>query len=179
MSEGPENLPELPLNPGSYAWVYLEAADPLHLELARRGAEHVLGVVADWVGWEYDHLAWEYGWVIQVEDRDSEWEVIVQGLTDDERVLNLLVPEPTSATLDLRLAVDLVAKGGSVVLVYDSAKRRNSAGEGCSGTLVGIVPAAVDTFGTQILLVTAGQQYGLLPEWWPTLAPLPPIPTKA
>jgi hypothetical protein len=132
MSEGSENVPELPFDPGGDAWVYVEAADPLHLELARRGAEHVLGVVADWVGWEYGQLAWEYGWVIQVEERDSEWEVIVQGLTDGDRVLNLLVPEARSTTLDLRLAVDLVAQGGSVLLVYDPAKRRNSAGEGCS-----------------------------------------------
>lgn len=92
--------------------------------------------------------------------------MIVQGLTDGDRVLNLLVPEPVAATLDLRLAVELVAKSGSVLLFYDRAKRRNSAGEGCSGSLVGIVPAAVDTFGTEILLVTAGQQYQLLPQWW-------------
>ena len=178
MSENPENLPGLPLDSGGDAWVFVEAADPLSLELARRGAEHVLAVLADWLPWEYSQLAWEYGWVIQVEDRDAEWEVIVQGLTDDDRVLNMLVPEPTSETLDLRLAVDLVAKAGSVLLIYDPTKRRNRAGEGCSGTLVGIVLAAVDTFGIKILLVTAGQQYGLLPEWWPTLADLPPIPTR-
>ena len=160
--------------------MYVEAADPLLEEWARCGAEYVIGVVADWAGWEYSQLAWEYGRVIQVEDRGGEWEVIVQGLTDSDRVLNLLVPDVTPATLDLRLAVDLGwRRGESVMFFYERRKLQNSAGEGCSGTLVGVVPAAVDAFLSEILLVTAGQRYGLLPEWWPTLAPLPPIATNA
>ena len=47
--------------------------------------------------------------------------------------------------------------------------------------MVGVVAGAVETFFlfTEILLVAAGQQYGLLPDWWPTLVPLPPILAKA
>ena len=73
-----QSLPELPLSLDSNDWVYVESADPLLLELARRGAEYVIGVVAAWVGWEYCQVAWEHRQVIQVEDRYFEWQVIVQ-----------------------------------------------------------------------------------------------------
>ncbi len=170
-----------PLNPSGFAggddsWTHAEGADPLRLELATRGANHVLSILQDWVGNRVGRLDWEYGWVISVEQRDREWEVVIQGLTGDERVLCLLVPEPTGKTLDLRLAVEAICSAGSAVLLFAPAGGEHPVGDQCDGTLVGVVPERVENFGRHIPLVTAGQHYGKLPRWWPVQASFPPIP---
>lgn len=173
-----------PLNPSGFTggdepWSRTEAADPIRLELAARGARHVLGILREWVGDQADRLEWEYGWVISVEERFDDWEVVVQGLTGEERVLSLLVPEPIPETLDLRLAVDWIYKDGSAVVLFEPADSEHPVGENCDGILIGVIPERVENFGQRIPLVSAGQEYGLLPEWWPAQASLPPIPAAA
>lgn len=164
---------------GGDAWIYIEGADPVRLELAGRGAKHVLGVLQEWVGDQAGQLEWEYGWVISVEEREREWEVVVQGLTGDERVLSLLVPAAVTQTHELRLAVEAVCRAGSVLMLYAPADFEHPIGDRCDGALVGIIPERVENYGHHMRLVSASQRFGLLPEWWPTNVELPPIPTQS
>lgn len=170
-----------PLNPSGFAdgddfWSYTEGADPLRLELAARGGKHVLGILREWIGSQATRLEWEYGWVISVEEDDSDWEVVVQGLTGDERVLCLRFPEPIAATLDLRLAIETVYQDGSAVMLFAPADAEDPIGDGCDGTLVAVIPERVENFGQHIPLASGGQRYGLLPDWWPAQVNLPSIP---
>lgn len=183
-SNGVVSVSDSPQGPSGFAgggdaWIYVEGADPLRLELAARGAKHVLGVLGEWAGDQAGRLEWEYGWVISVEERHSDWEIVVQGLTGEDRVLCLLVPEAIGETLELRRAVEAVYRAGSSVILFAPADSEHPVGDNCDGVLVAIIPERPENYGHRVPLVSGGQRYGLLPEWWPAQASLPPMPTAA